>query len=171
MRGHDRHWHYWGAGFLAVGLAFLGYGWLLAANSKNVAMDWFAWEAFVAYSCFGLAILCGVGAAVDWPFPIGRSATQRSVEVRGSVMGELREAHAAVEAIKASDRHTEAQRLLRDEATFHYPGSFGGFDVSVECIGWMIGFVPEAAATEKEARAIALVELERRLWEDERSAT
>jgi hypothetical protein len=51
VRDHDRHWHYFGAGLLAVGLAFLGIP-ALAATAQQKPIEWAAWEAVFAYVCF-----------------------------------------------------------------------------------------------------------------------
>lgn len=65
----DPHWHYWGAGFLAVGLAFIGIAALNAAEPKGAEL-WTTWEAVVGYVFLAAAVGCGICAGFQVPFPI-----------------------------------------------------------------------------------------------------
>jgi hypothetical protein len=67
---YDRHWHYWGGGFIAVASVVLGVG-ALAVYTKQPPRPllWTTWYAVVFYACFALAAACGVAAALNAPFP------------------------------------------------------------------------------------------------------
>jgi hypothetical protein len=57
-----------------VGLAFFGVGAVVTAAGHGRL--WTSWEAILGYVCIGAAILCGVGAGLDWGIP--KRKTKRS---------------------------------------------------------------------------------------------
>lgn len=74
---HDRHWHYFGASFLTVGICILGVGSLAVYSGKPPRPDlWTTWYAGFAYLSFALATVCGIGAAAGWAFPLVAAANR-----------------------------------------------------------------------------------------------